>query len=373
MTLDPGSPDAAAARGREEGALSNQLIRLNDEVAGLRDLSDRMSAHGIAHEGEEVTLLSDLVGVLVAIWTQCGINVLEKDPDAPTPVIEIMRTFRVDAEIYALTSTVPDGVREKIRKSIRREVAQASEKLEAAIRSTFAEASEYAAVDEGGRPIDYADQSRVWWRTCRHLGQYARELDRMEAAAEKAALFAGKTDEAAQVLAETTAKVDEQVQRAKAAANTEANGNLASHFKELADKELGAAFRYRAFAVTLVALAVGISFVIHSSSKGSQWSELPSYLPGLALTLTGVYLARLAGPHFHLGKWAAAVEVQLKSFEGFTGVVEDGGIRERMREEFGRRVLGPPPLFDASAEPTPGLTTTDVLQILAAVRRQDSK
>lgn len=67
---------------------------------------------------------------------------------------------------------------------------------------------------------------------------------------------------------------------------------------------------------------------------------------------------------------AKSIQVQLDSFEGFVGVVEERGTRDRMREEFGRRVLGAPPQTSADSSPT--LTTGELLQLLAAIRRPDS-
>lgn len=350
------------------------LKDLERDLDQLTSLRSRIDGSGIASDGPEAFVLLELVRVLEEAWTLCGVHMLERDPPESTPVLDLMQVFKIPTHLHALASIKSDGARSDVRQAIRREVRLTAEELEKAVRSTVGEYSDQVvARDHNGRPLDYDDRATVWWRTCRDLQAHASQLDRMEHAAETAHEFEKKIEEASATLTATTAAIDEQVQRAKNAANEVASQSLSTHFNELAKAELKAARWYRGVAVGAGLAAVIASMLLHLAGDADQLKDIPMYAPVLALTFLAVYLARLAGPHFNLGKWAKSVEVQLESFKGFTGVVEDGAVRERMREEFGRRVLGAPPLFDASAEPSPGLSTTDVLQILAAVRGQSSK
>lgn len=146
----------------------------------------------------------------------------------------------------------------------------------------------------------------------------------------------------------------ERIRHELATAKAErAQGQLAREFAALSEREGRTGWGLRLLTLVLLAAAVAAGIAVPS---GASWSETLGHLAVVA-TIGGAaaYTARLAANHRSVSDWARSVEVQLATFQDFLGAIDDAPVKNRLYEDFGRRVLGPPPSGvgdDGSSVPT---------------------
>ena len=228
--------------------------------------------------------------------------------------------------------------------------------------------------DTSGLVLSFREQISMWMQQLRSIQQANRQLGLINHLTQRQTALTQSVQDAVEDAKKAGELIETKRGELAAVRAQEASRELSDHFKQLAKAERwkGVGLRVLSVVALVAALAVALSpessWIPASSDDGSQsWSVLSRHL-AITLLLAGAaaYAARLASTHYNFGQWAKSIQVQLDSFEGFVGVVEDAGARDRMREEFGRRVLGAPP--QGSDEAATGLTTGELLQLMRSVR-----
>ncbi|GAA4712971.1 hypothetical protein [Nocardioides conyzicola] len=147
-----------------------------------------------------------------------------------------------------------------------------------------------------------------------------------------------------------------------------AQGELSKQFKSLAEREHKSSRWLRWATYGLVAVAALAALM---APRASGWAEVVGRL-ALASIFAGAsaYTARLASVHRNTGDWANSVRVQLDTFEDFLGAIDSDDARMRVYEEFGRRVLGAPPLASGDGENAmPVGQIVELASVIAAARK----
>lgn len=186
--------------------------------------------------------------------------------------------------------------------------------------------------------------------------------DRSKEMLASAALATTEADQAANHLAQ----VREELASAKA---ERAQGELAGEFAALSSREGATSWVLRAFTLALLGLAVMVALALPS---GATWQEAFGHVAVVA-TIGGAaaYSARLASNHRTVADWARSVEVQLSTFQDFLGAIGDTQVKNRLYEDFGRRVLGPPPA--GVADDTGAMPTSQVVELASAIATARSR
>lgn len=182
-------------------------------------------------------------------------------------------------------------------------------------------------------------------------------------------------------VASIASSVAESVSEAKAAAHqldairTEieeakaerAQGRLASQFETLGNRDRTTSTRFRLLSFTLL-IAGAVVGVLLGAFGGNDWEDAVTHVAVVGSILgASAYAARLASVHRGTADWAESIKVQLETFQDFLGVIKDDETRHRVYEDFGRRVLGPPPIH--GEEPS-SLPSAQLLELLAAASRR---
>lgn len=196
--------------------------------------------------------------------------------------------------------------------------------------------------------VDSRPEFTVWRSRAQVLRESLRTLGLLDALRRRIApvidsVAAAKleTEEAGGELA----RLRDELTQARA---EKAQGELSDQFKALRNREHVTSWVFRIVTLALAGMAIAVAVKVPT---GAAWPDVAAHLAIVAiLGGSSAYTARLASSHRATGDWADSVRVQLNTFQDFLGVVQDDDARMRVYEEFGRRVLGPPPAVNG--EPT---------------------
>ncbi|MCD4535948.1 hypothetical protein LRP67_17810 [Nocardioides sp. cx-169] len=219
-----------------------------------------------------------------------------------------------------------------------------------------------------GAEVPFEEQVNTWLRRLADIETADLQLGLLAHLGEVGANLRDQAEAAVMEAREASTQLEDQRRQLNDLRAQEASRELSTHFVNLAKSERRKGAMLRAIAGAAVGVALWVTWDSGvSTERGGSWTALSEHL-ALALLLAGgaAYAARLASSHYTFGQWAKSLQVQLDSFEAFIGVVEEQAARDRMREEFGRRVLGAPP--QATEDANPGLTTGQLIQLLTAAR-----
>lgn len=222
-------------------------------------------------------------------------------------------------------------------------------------------------VDEGGQ-VDKARPYVTAWRSrCLLLRDVLMTMPTAERAAQRAREAAATAAEASSELEASTEKLRTLSAELSEARAEQARNTLATHFSSLAAREKTARNGFRV--VTGLLLAVGL-MPAFSASDANDVSAVVGHL-GFVLVLgaAAAYSARLGAKHQLLSDWAQSIKVQLDTFQDFLAAVDDPSAKQHIYEEFGRRVLGPPPSSESGSDTI--LTGAQLIDLVTASRRKD--
>lgn len=149
-----------------------------------------------------------------------------------------------------------------------------------------------------------------------------------------------------------------------------AQGKLANQFEILSGRDRVTSSRFRGLAFALL-VAGAVTGVLLEAFGGSDWQATITHIAVVGSLLgASAYAARLASVHRGTADWAESIKVQLETFQDFLGVIKDEDTRHRVYEDFGRRVLGPPPVNGEESSPLPA---AQLLDLLAAASRRSPR
>jgi ABC-type multidrug transport system fused ATPase/permease subunit len=215
--------------------------------------------------------------------------------------------------------------------------------------------------------LDAPAHIAVWLSRAKLLLELLRASRVMaETRKEVEALKSSVTESATEATAASTEleTIREQLNEARA---ERARGKLADQFKSLHKREASSSRWFRIAAFGLLALA-SYAVLKFAGSASLDWEAAATHV-AIAGLFGGAsaYAARLAAAHRGTADWAKAIEVQLETFEDFLGAIDNEATRHRVYEEFGRRVLGSPPI----AGEDPGtMPTAQLIELLIAASRR---
>jgi hypothetical protein len=178
------------------------------------------------------------------------------------------------------------------------------------------------------------------------IGPLAKQIE------EQVAPILASTELARTEVAAAGHELDEVRAALQEARAERARGELSVEFKNLAEREHRTSWWLRTASLVTAAAAVVAAAL---SSNESSWPSVVSHL--VIATLIGgasAYVARLASGHRAMGDWANAVRAQLNTVQDFLNVMPSEDARTRVYEEFGRRVLGAPPINGRETVDEPG-------------------
>lgn len=168
----------------------------------------------------------------------------------------------------------------------------------------------------------------------------------------------------AKVASDELEGIREQLNEARA---ERARGKLADQFKTLYRREGNTSWGFRVVAFGLLVVAAVTGYKL-AGSQSTDWQSTATHV-AIVSVLAGAsaYAARLAAAHRGTADWAKSIQVQLETFQDFLGAIEDDATRHRVYEDFGRRVLGPPPI--AGEDPGTMPTAQLVEMLISSSRR----
>lgn len=138
-------------------------------------------------------------------------------------------------------------------------------------------------------------------------------------------------------------------------------GELSNQFKALRNREHATSWAFRLATLALAGLAIAFAINVPTNT---DWPDIAAHLAIVAiLGGSSAYTARLGSSHRATGDWADSVRVQLNTFQDFLGVVQDEDARMRVYEEFGRRVLGPPPAVNGEPADNGAMPVAQLMQL----------
>lgn len=349
----------------------------------LRAARDRLNDTLI--DGQETWILGKLYDLTIEIGTFCG----QVSIPAGTPPQE---SERLISERRSLTHFLreqaacdearralekldlqgpPDDVHTEIRALVQRATEAYREALRAA-RLIHDDNPDHVIHDAGGVALPFEGQMSLWEQQLAGIREANRNVGLLDHLAKTQAGLIDGAKEASKAAKEVSTELEVRRASLNDLRAQEASRNLSTHFASLASSERWKGALLRALSIVSLVGAMAIAWTAGVSKDSlDSWTLLSRHL-AITLLLAGgaAYVAKLASSHYTFGQWARSIQVQLDSFEGFIGVVEDQGARDRMREEFGRRVLGAPP--QATDDGSTGLTTGELLQLLASTRPPSS-
>lgn len=143
---------------------------------------------------------------------------------------------------------------------------------------------------------------------------------------------------------------------------------LASQFRKLSISERVASWVFRL--LTFAGLGAAVAVALQAQRDAANWTEVLGHLAvAVAVGSAAAYMARLASAHGSTADWAKGVQVQLLTFQDFLNAIEDPAVKHRVYEEFGRRVLGPPPGKGDETAPLPTSQLLELANVIAAARK----
>ena len=170
--------------------------------------------------------------------------------------------------------------------------------------------------------------------------------------------------EQAKAAARQLEAIRDEIEEARA---ERAQGKLATQFQTLSSRDRTTSSRFRGLSFALLVIAA-VTGVLLGAFGGNDWQATITNLAVVGSLLgASAYAARLASVHRGTADWAESIKVQLETFQDFLGVIKDEGTRHRVYEDFGRRVLGPPPV---NGEEPSSLPAAQLLELLAAASRR---
>ncbi|MFJ9389818.1 hypothetical protein ACIRON_13410 [Nocardioides sp. NPDC101246] len=366
----------------ENSEARSQQVLLYPEQE-LRAALDRLDADFV--DGQEAWVLGKLYELTLEIGTSGGQVTM---PAGAVPSTAELKKFEsrtlthllreqpaCDEARKALENLDLQGSPADIRSQIRSIVPRAADAYRTALheaRRVHGENRDHVIFSAGGTVLPFEETMNWWDHRLTAVREAIVHLSLLDRLAETKASLLDEIQQALKDVKEASTDLETQRTSLKDLRAQEASRNLSTHFETLARNERwkGAALRVLSVAALLAAMGIAWTAGVSKESLGS-WTELSRHL-ALTLLLAGgaAYGAKLASSHYTFGQWARSIQVQLDSFEGFIGVVEEQSARDRMREEFGRRVLGAPP--QATDDGSTGLTAGELLQVLASARASSS-
>lgn len=218
-------------------------------------------------------------------------------------------------------------------------------------------------VAEGGQDVPLLPHLTVWRSRLLMLRESLTTLRLLESLQERVKPLAEQIEEQVAPILESTElarteaaaaghELDEMRAALQEARAERARGELSVEFKELAEREHRTSRWLRTASLATAAAAVVAAAL---SSNESSWPSVVSHLV-IATVIGGAsaYVARLASGHRVMGDWANAVRAQLNTVQDFLNVIPSEDARTRIYEEFGRRVLGAPPVNGRETVGEPG-------------------
>lgn len=221
-------------------------------------------------------------------------------------------------------------------------------------------------LDDRGATLDSRAYVSSWRARMHVLQESSRVLRLLDGFQERAASAVEIVARADQEQALAAKQLKELLEEVAAARSARAQTTLASQFQDLGDRERNISWALRGFTLAVLVGTVVVAALI--PSQASDIEELVGHLAiVLALGGTSAYVARLAGTHRSTADWARGVQVQLETFQDFLGAVDDPAVKNRIYEEFGRRVLGPPPAGVSGSGEEGGLPTAQIVELANAI------
>ena len=364
-----------------------QIVPLHTEQelsAALRRLDDASS------DGQELWLLGEVYKLAIEIGTSCGQGTVPESANTEEQAEAASRTLTgalrhepafADARAALAKFDVArpaDELCDAARQVIRRVSEAYREALRDAKRRHGADEVVELIRDTAGNVLPFHKQMSSWDQQFAMIQQVNQLLGLMDHLAQRQAAMSEAVEDAINDAKAANELIETKRMELADLRAQEASRNLSEHFEALAKAERRKGLGLRGLAVVAlfgalcVALLPEVSWMPNTVDQDAlSWPVLSRHL-AITLLLTGgaAYAAKLASSHYAFGQWAKSIQIQLDSFEGFIGVVEDQNARDRMREEFGRRVLGAPP--QASDDAGPGVSTGELLQLLSSVRASSS-
>lgn len=362
---------------------TSEIVQLADE-SDLRSALSRL--RGSSASAQELWLLERVYDLAIDLELKAGQGPV---PVPPTPVEQreaasrtLTAEFRgnpsFEAARYALTQFDFDEPEDLLASKAREVIKHVCDAYLEAITGARAHRLTLDAVelirDTSSLIIPFNEQMSMWTQELRSISQTNRLLGLIDRLTQRHESLVESVQDAVGDAQKADALIEIKRQTLADLQAQESSRQLSGHFETLAQQERrkGAALRM----LSVLALALALVVVLNPSvdwvpnlmvADPESWTALSRHL-AITLLLAGgaAYAARLASVHYGFGQWAKSIQIQLDSFQGFIGVVEDPSARDRMREEFGRRVLGAP--AQAPEDASAGMTTGDLLQLVTSLR-----
>lgn len=244
--------------------------------------------------------------------------------------------------------------------------------FESALQEAFGRSHARDAQIVDAKSGQWVDAS-VWrhgWERRRHMLQETAEclpyLDEVRAAA---VASVQQTDVARSEMQSAIADLELIEAHLKEARAERAQNELTTHFSTLAGAELVASNVFRAVTGVLLIAAIVVGWRL--SGVGDWDGALAHVLVVAAIGGAAAYSARLGSTHRATANWAKSIHVQLDTFKDFLAEVTDEDVKNRVYEEFGRRVLGAPPAANGEeAAPLPTAQVIELASIIANAQRK---
>ena len=164
------------------------------------------------------------------------------------------------------------------------------------------------------------------------------------------------------------AKITEKEAIADDALGFIGDSKLATHYKEYADNQVGAANKFRGWTIFVASLGgaaasvllMGPSLGIESLAidPGDYVHLIQRVVVTAALFGLAGYLARQAHQHRSLANWAGSLAVQLQTFDAFVSPVASPDVKDELRKTFAQRAFGEHPAM--KGEPSVAPTSTAI-------------
>lgn len=166
-------------------------------------------------------------------------------------------------------------------------------------------------------------------------------------------------DETVAAAEASSERVRSTATKASEALGTYAQSEVAKFFHDLATEEKRDAGKFRVWTIALMCIGgifAGIMLTIPSFG-GSDYVHMIQRIvvTGAVFALAG-YLARQSSHHRETANWAAALAVQLKTFEAYMDPIKSEEVRDKLRTTFALRAFGDPPSGKSESPSDPGVS-----------------
>ncbi len=171
-------------------------------------------------------------------------------------------------------------------------------------------------------------------------------------------------------------KAEKSATKASTAAGRTGEDTISSFYQDFAEAEGTAADKYRKWTIW-AGLGAGLTaaaFLI-LPEFGPLRIEANDYVHLIQRVVVTAavfgmagYFARQAHQHRVLANWAAAMAVQLKTFEAYVDPIDDLAVRDELRKTFAGRAFGDHPAMKGEASPSPSPAAIEAaMQLIAKI------